>query len=847
MATGSAALARCTQLGVKRRVFWIALWALMVGTAPPGGGQELDPNLWGTNGNILGISRLENTVYVAGNFTRVGPNTGCFVPVDRTTGDALAAFPRVAGVLKAAVPDRFGGWFLGGGLTGVAGVPCAGLSHILSDGQVVDWTPAPNGWVHAMALKGDTLFVGGTFSEINGLPRRSIAAIDANSGEVLGWAPDADGLVRSLLVIGSRLYVGGDFSRIGGQNRRGIAELDPFTGGATDWNPDVTVAGGAGFVRALASVGDTLFIGGLFNRVGDQNRVNLAAIDLYTAQATSWNPVATSCNCNSYDPSPYVDRLVPGNGTIYVAGHFSIVGGVDRGGLAELDLVSGVPTAWDPQPGPRRTDYAPIITSLALTERTIYVGGGFTEIGGQARYTLAELDRATGRATQWNPNTDAAPSILAIAENRVFVGGSVGLMGCVERRCLAAFDATTGKPTHWDPNPNGFFASAVAATRDRVYVAGDFSHVGGEEHWSLAALDTLTGRALDWTADANGVVGKLEIVGNRLFAGGYFTMIGEAPRGRLASFNLETGDLDSLDLNLDLSLYEICGAGDKLYLGGFFSRVAGQERKYVAVVDITNGTLLDWHPEPDQPVLAIAVKDSTVFLGGAFSTVDGVPRERIAAVGASTGTLRDDWLADTANPNPSSNRVYDLAVVGSSLYVAGSMDSIGGRVRGGLAALDAESGRVLDWDPKLSGANVHEPLQPGIPWSLATDGNTLYVGGLFLWSGAFPASTLAALSTVPEPETPLGPVPLSISMSIPYPNPAVEATTVRFALPTAAMVDLTVYDVRGRRVESLIEDRVQTAGRHEVPIRTSGWASGFYFCRLDVNGESVTRKFVVTR
>ncbi|MGH7727082.1 MAG: T9SS type A sorting domain-containing protein [Candidatus Eiseniibacteriota bacterium] len=809
--------------------------------------QELNANLWGTNGNILGIARSGTKIYVAGNFTRVGPNTGSFVPVDRNSGTVPGQFPKVAGVLKAAVPDGEGGWFLAGGITGVAGIQSSGLSHVLANGRVAEWSPNPNGWVHAMTLKGDTVLVGGTFTQIDGFPRMSIAAIDANTGDVLDWAPEADGLVRTLLVAGSSLYVGGDFSHIGGEQRRGVAKIDLATGLTSDWNPDVTVAGGAGSVRALANVGDTLYIGGLFNRVGDQYRVNLAAIDMSTALATSWDPQATSCNCNSLDPSPYVSALVPGVGTIYVSGHFSILGGIDRGGVAEVDLISGVPTPWDPRPGPRRTEYAPNITALAITQTTAYIAGDFTEIAGLARYTLAEVDRESGDATGWDPQSDVAPSILIPQEDVIYLGGSVGLMGCVERRCLAAFDSETGEVTDWNPNPNGLFANSVAVQGDRVFVAGDFSQVGGQDHFGLAAVDTLAGSVLEWTADTNNLVRRLEIVGDRLIAVGGFTTVGGSLRSGLASFNIPSGELDSLDFEFDSDVYVARGAGNVLYVGGFFRSIGGEDYKHAAAIDLTTGSLLDWHPDPDQWVNAIAIKDSTVFLGGAFSSLNGVQRERLAAVSTRTGTLRMDWVANTANANPNTNRVHDLAIAGSTLYVGGSMDSIGGKIRNGLAALDAETGQVLDWDPKLTGANVHEPLEPGIPWSLATSGNALYAGGLFLWSGTRPASTLASLSLIPETPPPPGPAPSAISMSVPYPNPVVSAATVRFALPIAAAVDLAIYDARGRRVELLLEGSLQTAGPHEIPIRSSGWSSGFYFCRLDVNGETVARKFVVLR
>ena len=104
---------------------------------------------------------------------------------------------------------------------------------------------------------------------------------------------------------------------------------------------------------------------------------------------------------------------------------------------------------------------------------------------------------------------------------------------------------------------------------------------------------------------------------------------------------------------------------------------------------------------------------------------------------------------------------------------------------------------------------------------------------------------LAGLSTVAEPEEPPAPIPSSIALSAPYPNPSRSATTLRFALPAPAVVDLAVYDVRGRRIESVIPGKLQDAGEHEVPLRTSGWPAGFYFCRLQIGETSIARKFVV--
>ena len=419
------------------------------------------------------------------------------------------------------------------------------------------------------------------------------------------------------------------------------------------------------------------------------------------------------------------------------------------------------------------------------------------------------------------------------------------MVGCVERQHLAAFDATTGEATAWDPSPNGFFMTDVAAYEDRVYVVGDFTMVGGQIRRGLAAVDTLTGRALDWTADLDDGIRRLEIIGDRLFAVGVFRQVGGTPRRSLAAFDLQTGELDSLDLMLNDEAYEVCGFGNTLYVSGYFSSVAGQDRRWIAAVDLATGSLRDWYPRLDFVVSAIAARDTTVFLGGVFEEVDGTPRKHLAAVSATTGALRADWIADAIDANPYVGRVHDLAVIGSTLYVAGNFDSLGGAIRNGLAAVDAETGRVLDWDPKLGGANVDEPLAPAIVTSLAAYGSTLYAGGLFLWTDVLPMSTLAGLSTVAEPEEPPAPLPSSIALSFPFPNPSRSATTLRFELPSPAVVDLAVYDVRGRRVESVIPGKLQTAGEHEVPLSTTGWPAGFYFCRLQTGETSIARKFVV--
>ncbi|MBD3349147.1 MAG: T9SS type A sorting domain-containing protein [Candidatus Eisenbacteria bacterium] len=92
---------------------------------------------------------------------------------------------------------------------------------------------------------------------------------------------------------------------------------------------------------------------------------------------------------------------------------------------------------------------------------------------------------------------------------------------------------------------------------------------------------------------------------------------------------------------------------------------------------------------------------------------------------------------------------------------------------------------------------------------------------------------------------------LRFELSQNRPNPFNPATTVAFELPAAGEVELSVYNVAGRRVATLVDGRVD-AGRHTAvwkgtDDRGESVASGVYFFRLTRDGESVSRKGVLLK
>jgi len=79
-----------------------------------------------------------------------------------------------------------------------------------------------------------------------------------------------------------------------------------------------------------------------------------------------------------------------------------------------------------------------------------------------------------------------------------------------------------------------------------------------------------------------------------------------------------------------------------------------------------------------------------------------------------------------------------------------------------------------------------------------------------------------------------------------YPNPFNPATRISYQIPRIRHVKLVVYDLLGRVVSVLVDER-RAAGSHEVTFDGSYLASGVYFYQLRSGDFVQTRKFCLIR
>lgn len=167
--------------------------------------------------------------------------------------------------------------------------------------------------------------------------------------------------------------------------------------------------------------------------------------------------------------------------------------------------------------------------------------------------------------------------------------------------------------------------------------------------------------------------------------------------------------------------------------------------------------------------------------------------------------------------------VFSLAFGGSSTIFAATS--------GGIYA---SSDNGDSWNP-AGNSGIREDLV----LSLTLDAK----GSLF--AGTYRGSVYKSIHTI----TGVGPargLPSATRLDQNYPNPFNPSTFIRYQLSTAGHVMLTVYNILGEKVASLV-DSIQMPGEKSVEWKTDGLPSGVYFYKLVAGNFAETKKMLLVR
>ncbi len=219
-----------------------------------------------------------------------------------------------------------------------------------------------------------------------------------------------------------------------------------------------------------------------------------------------------------------------------------------------------------------------------------------------------------------------------------------------------------------------------------------------------------------------------------------------------------------------------------------------------------------------QVVASLAVSGNTVFAGtydrGVYQSSNN---------GESWSEINDGLGSLTAKTGSMSSEVAKKVVKSSSNPVRASALSSRSK-RASVRATDSLDGT-------LATLSVN---------ALAADSVNLYAGTI---GGGVWRRSLSGMTSVPQLANG---TPVRFALAQNYPNPFNPTTVIRFELPEVTQVRLTVCDVLGREVQTIVHETKQS-GRYEVTFNARNLASGVYFYQLQTGDFVTTKRMMVLK
>ena len=597
----------------------------------------------------------------------------------------------IDGLIYTILPTNDGA-YLSGKIRFAGPFTGAGVPFNISTTQELPYQKVSGGSIYSVIPDGNGgWYIGGTFTKVGTAERENLAHILPDGTLDSSFNPSFNGSVNTIVKFGNTLYIGGTGFALAALN-------------ATDGSVALSLPVVNSYVHSLAisSNGSTLYIGGQFTTIGGVARNRVAAINTSDGSVTSFNPGVSGAQ-----QIVYKITLSNDDSTLYIGGSFNLAGGQGRGNIAAINTSTGTVTSFNPGAG----GGAVYELLLSPDNSTLYVGGDFTAIGGQARTGIAAVNTANGIVATFNPNftktlsgtsnQNISITSLGLAGSILYVGGDFTHLGDLEKIHIATFDITTGNPTAWGiktlDSPTDFAFNSDGSV---IYISGSYASIG-------------TGVGI-----RNGVV-KIDKDGN----------LDEAFNiGTISAVMQNPDSIETLILSHD---------GQTLYFGGNFTSINGIARNNIAAVNANSGTLTSFNPGVSSGPIALAISsdDSILYLGGSFTTIGGQTRNRLAAVNTSDGSVT------SFNPDANSTvRSMLLTQDNSKIYVGGNFTIIGGQTRNRLAALNTSDGTATSFDPNVSSGSV-------VDLDLTIDESVLYFGGSFSSVGGVARDSIAAVNT----------------------------------------------------------------------------------------------------
>lgn len=695
----------------------------------------------------LAVAVAGPRVFVAGTFSTVnGVTRRGLVALDLATGAVLAWDPRID-EQPGTNTDHVGLLAVSGGVV-YAAQGIASVGGVARDGAagfdvetaaLTSFAPAPCSGQYASA---DSLRASAGRVYRRCLPGIGGAALvyealDASGVPLPTWTPPA-GVFRLLLATPTAVYVAHDTSR--------MLALDPLTGVAMPWgNPAVDAT-------AAVVAGDRLHAIGIFGATLPRC---VGAIDIATGALLDW-----SQTCDN-------PRSLATDGQRVAVATFSM-GGVAAPGFAAIDLRTGrvapVPAAGDVGVGPLHA-FGDVVVAV---------------VTGAAGQRLRAFSASTATWFPWELPVGGSIVTMTADERTLYVGGPLSALGGVPASGLSAVDLATAAATPRSASPINSMV-ALGASQGILYAFG----ATGAAEWPTVAIDTRTGHRRGFApspppgriagfAFAPGRVLTVGAVNDPLVAAEWYALDGGPP--------IDVGNAAVLDFEG----WSVSQSGNVIAVTG--RRISSPR---AAILDAATGRAAAWDPGAGDTAYSFANVLATpgfIVLTGQFFTAGGrpsfnlaiFPSARVTAPTAVTGSVSGFAATVQWQPGPSPSATSYVVEAGTApgaadigRFAVGAATSVTGTLPAGryyvrVYGVDDEGESVASNDVVLDvPAGITAPGVPG-PLTATVNGGTVTLS----WGAASGATSYVIEAGSVSGATDVGAFPLAgagTSFSAPVP------------------------------------------------------------------------------
>ena len=628
----------------------------------------------------IAVNTSGTFIYLAGDFTTIkGSSRNYLAKVDVNTGNLINSWNPNPNNSVYSVYISGNKVFAGGYFSTIKTTFNRNYFAALDSATAIPTSliANANNLITSINTNGSQLYLGGYFTEINSKPRAYIASINLLSDTLESWAPSFGGVVNSIGFAGSIVIAGGDFSSINAGSRSSIASVNVQTSSLNSWSSKENITG---TINKIYKNSNDLFLGGSFYYLDGANYINnimsistisgnithnftmfpnsyvyditIASgklmvsgpfsgfIEVITSAITPRNYLADystttfELSSNVYAPDSYSGAFQQGNmftdlsGNVIIANNTHFWNLVNRNYLAALDITTGMPTEWNPNSN------SPV-WALAIKDSLLFVGGPFSNIGGQNRQYVAAISTNTGLAKSWNADADNYVYSLAIQDSTLFIGGNFANIKGVARNNAAAI-STTGNGTvkTWNPGPDAVVRTIQplpAAMGGDIFLGGEFTTVKGVTRNYLARVNNNNGNLIGFNPNPDGYINSLlfDPTTSVLYVGGNnMSTIGGQTRYGIAAYNTINNTLRPFNprtiaftnnggYTTSLSLF-----GKELYIAADYQdSIQGLARGRLAAVDTSSSNPTSFNPMPDNNAKTVNIGNNKLFAGGSWDNV----------------------------------------------------------------------------------------------------------------------------------------------------------------------------------------------------------------------------------